>query len=209
MTKHHPPLDLVFDHAAGNLPEGPGLIVAAHLTLCGSCAALTRHLELVGGALLTQIDPVAISEHNMAATIHRAKSADICAPCAPTPPDSHTRSLLPAPLWDYVGQSVAALPWRGLTKDREEIELTVSDGDCRVSLLRLAPGYAAPLHTHGGLELTLVLDGGFTDRNMFFGRGDLSVADGAVTHAPVADTNGCLCFMAHEGPLKLAGTDNS
>ena len=50
-------------------------------------------------------------------------------------------------------------------------------------LLYITPGRAVSDHGHGGLELTLVLQGSFRDA---FGVGDVEVAAEDVQHAPIA-----------------------
>ncbi len=63
-----------------------------------------------------------------------------------------------------------------------------------------------PSHTHAGLELTLVLQGGFCDRTGHFLRGDVAEADSDVDHRPVADDDGpCLCLAVTDAPLRLTG----
>ena len=60
-------------------------------------------------------------------------------------------------------------------------------GRTSIKLLRGAPGAEVGTHTHRGLELTLVLKGGFHDVTGSYGPGDLQVSDGALRHNPVAD----------------------
>ena len=73
-------------------------------------------------------------------------------------------------------------------------------------LLRVAPGAALPHHTHVGSELALVLQGGFGDVNGHYLRGDVSEADSAVDHRPVADADeDCLCLIVTDAPLRLTG----
>jgi putative transcriptional regulator len=72
--------------------------------------------------------------------------------------------------------------------------------------MRMRRGEAMPRHTHGGIELVLMLDGGFTDERGSYRRGDVVISDGAVVHRPVADDDAdCLCLVVMEGGLKLTG----
>lgn len=70
-----------------------------------------------------------------------------------------------------------------------------------VRLLYLPSGQAVPDHGHSGQELTLVLQGAFSDATGRFGCGDLEVTDEAPEHTPVAE----------EGPpcTSLAATDKA
>jgi putative transcriptional regulator len=87
----------------------------------------------------------------------------------------------------------------------EMAELGVGDAE-HTRLLRIAPGTAIPRHTHGGSEVTLILDGGYRDCGENYARGDVQVADPSVDHAPVADEDGpCLCLAVTDARLRLTG----
>jgi putative transcriptional regulator len=80
------------------------------------------------------------------------------------------------------------------------------DGDCRVILLRIAPGQSAPRHTHGGVELTCVIEGAYATEEGVFSRGDFEEADPNVTHQPrVVSSAPCLCVAALDGQIVLPG----
>ena len=71
-------------------------------------------------------------------------------------------------------------------------------------LLYIPPGQAVPDHSHGGLELTLVLQGSFRDDTGRFGVGDLEVADQTLEHTTIADTGApCICLAATDAPLRF------
>lgn len=73
-----------------------------------------------------------------------------------------------------------------------------------VRLLYIPPGQAVPDHSHGGLELTLVLQGSFRDDIGQFGVGDLEVADQTLEHTPIADMGApCICLAATDAPLRF------
>jgi putative transcriptional regulator len=71
-------------------------------------------------------------------------------------------------------------------------------------LFRIAPGGSFPIHGHGGLELTLVLDGGFTDSQGHFAAGDVAEVETGTDHQPVIDTGrDCICLVSLDGPLEF------
>jgi putative transcriptional regulator len=60
------------------------------------------------------------------------------------------------------------------------------------------------LHTHGGRELTYVLDGAFTDTTGRFEAGDFVETDESVEHAPRATSEGaCVCLISSDTPMQL------
>ena len=72
-------------------------------------------------------------------------------------------------------------------------------------MLYVPPGQSVPDHGHNGMELTLVLQGSFSDESGRFGVGDLEIADETVEHTPVADDGPpCICLAATDAPLRFS-----
>jgi putative transcriptional regulator len=81
---------------------------------------------------------------------------------------------------------------------------SIAGGD--LMLLRIAPGSKLPLHSHGGNELTMILDGAYDDLLGHFGPGDVADLDGETLHQPVTSPGvPCICVAATDGPLQFAG----
>jgi putative transcriptional regulator len=73
-------------------------------------------------------------------------------------------------------------------------------------LLYIPAGQAVPDHGHRGTELTLVLQGAFSDASDRFGPGDLEIATEAMEHTPVAEGGmDCICLAATDAPLRFTG----
>ena len=71
-------------------------------------------------------------------------------------------------------------------------------------LLHIPAGVAVPDHGHRGLELTLVLQGAFSDEVDRFGPGDIEVADESLEHTPVAEAGmDCICLAVTDAPLRF------
>jgi putative transcriptional regulator len=63
-----------------------------------------------------------------------------------------------------------------------------------------------PRHTHRGEELTLVLQGSFSDAAGNYARGDVATANAEIDHQPLAGAGElCLCLAVEEEPLRLTG----
>jgi putative transcriptional regulator len=59
-----------------------------------------------------------------------------------------------------------------------------------------------PDHSHKGLEMTMVLQGAFSDEVAHFERGDIEIGDDKLTHTPKADPGElCICLVATQAPL--------
>ena len=205
VPSHHPGEDLLLEYASGIQREPVALLIATHLALCPQCRDQTRGLEAIGGALLEQLGPAPLAEDGFARLLGRLDEPEGPATTQwPDPPTDHG-ARLPQPLRDYVAGSPDRLRWRRLGPIAEARLLTGCAG-FTTRLVRLRAGAGAPAHTHGGIELTLVLEGGFTDASGHYLRGDVEVADSAVDHRPVVDADGdCLCLAVADAPLRLTG----
>jgi predicted ChrR family anti-sigma factor len=70
----HPTDETLLRYAAGTLPEGPALVVAVHLALCGICQRQIRTCETLGGALIESLPPATLSADALAATLAKLDS---------------------------------------------------------------------------------------------------------------------------------------
>ena len=197
--KHHLTDDLLMAYAAGSLPEAFDLMVATHLSLCDHCRARAESFDAVGGHVLEeQPDSIAMSDTSLAATMALiSKGAPAAKPARPN------CSVLPVPLQDYVGGTVSDIRWKPIGMGvKQAILPTTSEASAR--LLFIPAGTAVPDHGHNGIELTMVLQGAFSDEVDRFARGDVEIADEDLEHTPVADiSEDCICLAVTDAPLKF------
>jgi len=198
-ARRQPSEERLLAYAAGTLSAPESVVVATHLSLRPETRAWTALAEAVGGAVLDDVAPSVLNEDALDTALARLD--------APEPPGlaskpGRTDPSLPAPLahfdlgpWRWVGPGVQV---RDVLGPR--------DGDCRVILLRIAPGQSAPRHTHSGVELTCVIEGAYATEDGVFSRGDFEEADPNITHQPrVVSPEPCLCVAALDGQIALPG----
>lgn len=181
--------------AAGRLDPALALVLETRAALTGD-DRLAR-AEAAAGALFEAEQAAAISAGARAAVLARL-GAQESAPAAaqPAPP-------LPAPLARAVAASGGR--WRFKAPGMRALALDTG-GRARAELLRIAPGHGAPMHTHRGAELTLVLHGAYHDGHRRYGPGDLSIAGPELRHRPVAETGeACYALAVVEGGLAFEG----
>lgn len=194
---HHIPEALLASYVSGTLAHPFALVVAAHVSICEECRANLAAHEAVGGALLDDFDPIAIS-----GDLRNRVMAGLDDDGMPEPVRPRGDATYPTPVLEALGGK--APRWRSLGPGAKQCILEANKTGS-VRLLHIAPGYAVPDHTHGGLELTLVLQGAFHDATGRFGRGDLEVADDDLEHTPIADSGlPCICLAATDAPLKFS-----
>ncbi|MCF2905174.1 ChrR family anti-sigma-E factor [Octadecabacter sp. CECT 8868] len=192
---HHPSDALLAAYAGGSLPQPFALAVAAHISLCLDCRATYEAHLVSGGAVLEMSNTEAVSADL------KSNVLDLLdAPVAAKP--AYQRSgVFPGP----VMEALKGKPPRWKSLGMGVRQSILSDGrDGSVRLLYIPPGRAVPDHSHNGLELTLVLQGSFSDETGRFGVGDLEVADHTLEHTPVADPGApCICLAATDAPLRF------
>ncbi|MEM9344713.1 MAG: ChrR family anti-sigma-E factor [Pseudomonadota bacterium] len=198
--RHHLNDELLMAYSAGTLPEAFSLVVATHVSLCDECRARLDAIDSVGGAVLNGVDEVDVSEDSLDRVLKMIESEDRALPrVAP----KHV--TLPEPLRSYVGGDVDAVKWRRVGGGVKQAVLDTG-GTESVRMLYIPGGVAVPDHTHGGMELTLVLQGAFRDEVDRFGRGDIEIADSDLDHQPVAEEGEpCICLAATDAPLAFKG----
>lgn len=199
--KHHLTEDLLMSYAAGALPEAFNLMVATHLSLCDQCRAQAESFDAIGGCVLEEQPEMAdMNDDALAATMALIASGPPAA--RPAQPSC---DVLPSPLQDYVGGSVGDIRWKPVGMGVKQAILPTSR-DASARLLFIPAGAAMPDHGHRGTELTMVLQGAFSDEVDHFARGDVEIADQDLEHTPVADkTDDCICLAVTDAPLKFNG----
>lgn len=198
-TTHHIPANLIAAYAAGTLPEAYSLVIACHVSLCDSCRADLEAYETLGGEVLDRGAESALAPDALEATLALIQAE----PVSRAAPKPRQQSAFPAPLQDYAGATPDAVRWKSIGGGVRQAVLDCKGG-ATARLLYIPGGKAVPEHGHNGLELTLVLQGAFSDSVARFARGDVEIGDGDLEHQPVAEMGeACICLAATDAPLKF------
>ncbi|OSP55026.1 ChrR family anti-sigma-E factor [Pseudoruegeria sp. SK021] len=199
MVKHHLPDEYLMAYSAGILSESFSLVVAAHVSLSDDSRARMEAYDAVGGAVLDSAPVANLSDGSLQATLDRIMGA----PAGPSADEPIGQGAFPAPLQEYVGGDLDAVKWRSVGMGVKQAILK-KDGSTSVRLLYIPKGMAMPDHSHGGLEMTLVLQGAYRDDDGEFHRGDIEVANDETQHTPVAfGPEDCICLTATDARLKF------
>lgn len=193
---HHIPDAMLAAYAAGSLPHAFSVVVATHISMCAECRAALEAHHAVGGAVLETNEKADLSS--------RMKSNVLAMLDEPAPaeePVFKRQGIYPGP----VLQTLKNRPvrWKRLGGGvRQDIIHAGDSGTVR--LLYIPAGQAVPDHGHNGQELTLVLQGSFSDEAGRFGVGDVECADEHLEHTPIADSGAtCICLAATDAPLRF------
>ncbi|WP_299949553.1 ChrR family anti-sigma-E factor [Hyphomonas sp. BRH_c22] len=195
----YPMSELYSAYGAGSLDPAFALLVETQAMLRPDLCELVAASEAVSGALLETAEPAAMRAGALDSTM---ALIDALSPAAPRAGAIEDVSALPEPIRRAAG---ASSRWKASVPGIRRMSLEI-DSPMHVELYRIEPGAAVPRHSHAGIELTLVIAGGFSDALGSYGPGDLVVNGPDDTHRPVGD-EGDICFALalRDGGLKFTG----
>ncbi len=201
MIKHHPSDALLAQYCNASLPASLSIAIAIHVEMCECCQAEVKRLEAQNAnAIFTQPDlsvDEELSDDAMSLFAAITASDDVDEVYEVTP-----QTIL-------VNQQNYQLP-RALARishgkfmqmgKLSRSRIALDDGALRSSLLHIDAGGEIPEHTHTGFELTLLLDGEFSDEEGQYVPGDFMWLDGRHQHTPITE-KGCLCYTVVSSAL--------
>lgn len=204
---HHPDEATLMSFAAGALPESLSAVIGTHLVACPCCRSTVREMDAIGGCLLGALEATARMDRTPQLALEDRTTPATTAGGKRTAARSVPAGDIETAIERLSGFPLADIPWQrlGFGVWHHPIKLGGdASGDLR--LLKVQRGQAMPEHGHGGCELTLVLDGAYTDEVGTFGAGDVADLDDSVEHRPVADASvGCVCLIASERRARFKG----
>jgi len=196
--QHHLDDATLMSCAAGSQPEAFAAVVSSHLLVCPRCRSELKQHSLIGEALFEGLSPVPVTREAPVVALG-AGEADLGG--------EEVTSEIPPILKSALAGSSQQVPWRRMAPGVWHCPIPLSkgaQGDLR--LLKVAPGTVLPEHGHGGTELTIVLEGSYTDAFGTFRRGDVADLGDDVEHRPVADAvEGCVCLVASDQKARFKG----
>lgn len=210
-VKYHPSLSLLEQYTEGTLAAEVALVVAAHLDFCPHCQQLRHDIEADIGCQLAQ-QAAAPADHadwqQMLQSILAQQSTDAL-------PKHHTNTAEES-FSSHIeqGQHRIEIPrslQRLASKRKKWLQLggiatakLPSGEDNHLSLLLIESNTEVPLHTHKGLEITLVLAGEMVDEMGKYAAGDLIINTPDHTHTPKNISHEpCLCLSVLTAPLEF------
>lgn len=201
MPRHHLPGEMLAAYVGGELPEAVALVAACHLEACPRCRARAAELETIGGQLLADVPPVSLLPGALDAVLAQLDVDPPPAAPAPRRPDFLTDRAIPGALWPYLSDSRG---WSRRVPGVRQVRLPLDLDGTPVALVEMRAGMTVPPHGHEGVELNLVLEGGFDDDHdgATYLPGDLDVQEPAVEHSiRIHDDGPCVVLVVLGGKL--------
>ncbi|GKX34135.1 MAG: anti-sigma-E factor ChrR [Rhizobiaceae bacterium MnEN-MB40S] len=202
MTVHHHLDDAsIMRYASGDFDEAFAVVVASHLAMCPEGREAVRAAESLGGAVLEASEGTPLS----AGAFDRLSRMLDVEPEAPPPPEPVSGDV-PLPLSRLIGDNLHDVPWRTIVPGMQRHRIDIASTTSSLYMLKVAPGKKMPEHGHGGAEMTLILEGSYSDVFGRFAAGDIADLDEHVEHEPIVDSDvDCICLIASEHPTRFKG----
>ena len=201
MAKFHPSVDLLTEYVAGILPLAQSACISAHLNYCPQCQQQSARLQDLGAVLFDSLTPVPVGDALLNTVLARLDEE---------PPLSYRRAQdpavgrLPALLQRLMKGDFSELSWNKITSSLRISYLKTGDPGYEFALYHIKAGGKIPEHTHRGSEMTLILQGGFSDAAGSYHEGDFLFREASDTHAPTAlQSEDCICLAVLDAPLRF------
>ncbi|MDD9901524.1 MAG: cupin domain-containing protein [Alphaproteobacteria bacterium] len=194
--------ELLMAYAAGRLNTMESLLAATLLSVNAAARQQLALYEAQGGHVLDEEEPSDLCHSCLESVLQRIDDQPVRA--VPTPcPDMPG---VPEPLCTLLRECMTpdSLCWKAVSPGMECLPLTVDcAGPQQLFLMKLAPHESAPSHRHDGTEITLVLEGYYTDTLGRHEAGSMCIiTDNRIAHSPRAGDKGCLCLVLTAQPLR-------
>lgn len=205
--QYHPDTSLLEQHAAGSLPLAYSLCVSVHACFCPQCRRAITSLQGLGAVLMEQLPPQDVA----AGTFERVMAAidqfsDMQHDEANTGRHEAAASAVPVPLRGLIPEGYEQLHWSRLLPSLKVARLDLGDPRYSVALHQINAGGKVATHDHRGEEITLVLNGSFSDEFGVYTDGDFLLRVPNEVHRPRATENeSCMCLTVQEAPVKFTG----
>lgn len=192
-------------YAAGQLPVGLSLMIAAHIDMCPELRQRLYQHECLGGLMLEDLSPCPEIGYDMLSSLlnrieEQEQSFPNLAEIEGHPERQNYVELFPKSVERFLGHGFKDARWRFAGPGSVISQLWQDEGNGRLWMFRSKGGTTTPVHTHSGIEWTLLLKGGYTTVEGSFTAGDLHQVDETCEHQPIMDEGeDCICLVFTEG----------
>lgn len=188
------------------MSAGMSVVISAHVELCQQCREKTSALETEATLAWLQ-NPETDGPSGEPDFSHMIDAITAQPQSREVESDGHTVNeihmlegsvTLPRVLAKLASEG---LVWKKLAGGINQASVML-DNETQCEFLYMKPGSQVPVHKHRGNEITLVLDGSFSDEMGHYKESDFVLRDRSHQHQPVSE-EGCLCFAVQDSPLKF------
>lgn len=209
MANFHPSDNTLLEYSSGNLDWALSICVSAHMQFCPQCKSKVVQFNSIGGNALVECEPIKVESNSFDALMKRINSD------AP-----QTKTASASESMDNIDERIKSLPkvvqklipkdkplkWSFVSPSLRSAQLETGQDHYEVCFHKIKRGGRVAEHDHRGLEVTLVLEGSFSDSEGNYTPGDYIVKHPGEPHRPIAaQDQDCLCLSIMEAPVKVTG----
>jgi putative transcriptional regulator len=199
MINHHPDARILNEFVAGSLPLAQSACVSVHLHFCEYCQRQTRQLQELGSLMFDRLSPQQVDDSLLESVMGRLDEE---------PPLEYAQDASsdggPVLVQRLMNGDYEDLEWKRMNAALQISRLRTGDPEHEFALYHIKAGGSIPKHTHRGTELTLVLEGSFSDEEGVYQQGDFLLRDGEHTHTPTAaQSTDCICIGVLDAPIRF------
>lgn len=214
MITHHPKFELLQLFVNGELPASLSAGIAIHTDMCQQCqekiAQLTEQMAevsfeegfldqfIVDDEVVDFTDEAMLESLGINEMINNiTESDDIATSIAPA-----EKSISYDAKEVFLPRALTNMSF-GKTSNLGKLSRTriqLNENEVHANLLEIKPGGSVPEHTHKGFELTVLLEGSFSDEHGEYVKGDFIMLDNSFQHHP-RTKEGCLCYTVANDAL--------
>jgi putative transcriptional regulator len=199
MVTYHPDSRLLNEFAAGSLPLAQSACVSVHLHFCDRCQRQVQSLQQLGAEFFDTLQPIEVDSGLLDNVLEHLDDEPALTY------DSQARGGDgPVLVRRLMTGDYEDLKWDRVNKALQIARLRTGDPEHEFALYHIKAGQSIPKHTHRGTELTLVLEGSFSDEEGIYQQGDFLMRDAEDVHTPTASkTADCICIGVLDAPIRF------
>ena len=200
MINFHPTSQQIEQFSAGNCESATALMISAHIDMCGVCRSRSQqYLECFKIEAMSDEIPLGSEFKDMLDKITLLPVAEQkIIYTKPTLELDGRHFALPRALQRFTSKTGN---WSRLVDKLWQAPVELGDMG-KGTFIYMEKGGRVPEHTHRGSELTLVIDGQYSDGLADYDCGDFTLMDGTNKHQPHSEADeGCLVFTIVDKPL--------
>jgi putative transcriptional regulator len=203
MTQWHPSNDQLIEFASGSISSSMSIAVTTHLHYCKVCQEQVRIAESTASVLFEQQAPIHDMTLDFNALMDKMERDQIK---QITKPEPTVGKRFPLVVEKLMKNGIDSLNWSSPMKNLRTTRLMEDENGMILGLHHMNAGGRVPHHTHRGNEISVVIEGGFSDELGTYAEGDFIHLGTDHKHSPLAHADGdCWILSIVEAPVKVTG----
>jgi putative transcriptional regulator len=203
MSKWHPSSDQLIEFSSGTGSSALAIAISTHLHFCNACRQRVTEMESTAAVFFEEQSRIDLKAGSFDALMARINEE-------PNPVSVKTKarkpSRFPPTIEKLINADTESLKWRSPMKNLRVSHLMTDETGFILGLHHMKSGGRVPEHTHRGNEISVVIEGGFSDEMGSYVPGDFIHLSKEHLHSPQADADGdCWLLSLVEAPVKLTG----